>query len=59
MRKLLYIFYIPLLLINWVCDTLTRLFKSLTDCLEELALSLKTEIENEPAIQAKSNEGPA
>jgi hypothetical protein len=54
MRKTLYIFYIPILIIEWVIDAVSRLITAFHDCLKELAISIKTYI-NEPPVRTQSD----
>lgn len=52
MRKALYIFFIPLLFIEWTVDTISRLIAALHQCIKELTISIKNII-NEPAVRAE------
>lgn len=47
MRKTLYIFYIPLLLIEWFVDLIGRMWSAFHESIKEITLSLEKYI-NEP-----------
>lgn len=47
MKKILYIFYIPLLLIEWAVDLITNIWKAFHDAVKEITLVIETKI-NEP-----------
>lgn len=54
MRKLLYIIYIPLLIIEWCVDMLGNMWKAFHESI--ISITLKTEtIINEPDIQKPDN----
>lgn len=46
-RKLLYIFYIPLLLIDWIVTLLSNIMEIVCNSIKTLALSLETYINND------------
>ena len=47
MRKLLYIFYIPLLLIEWLVDLVAQIWAVIHKAIETLTLAIEKSI-NEP-----------
>ncbi len=50
MYKLLYILYIPLLLIEWLVDLFSKIWTSVHDSVKDITLALEKLI-NEPVIQ--------
>lgn len=54
MRKTLYIFYIPLLILEWCVDTIARTIAAAGQCIKELAISIKNVI-NEPPVRTQSD----
>ena len=55
MKKLLYIIYIPLLLIEWAADMLAQLVKVVHNSIETLTLVLQNKI-NEPFSEEPATE---
>lgn len=45
--KLLYIFYIPLLLIEWLVDLIAKIWNAFHESIKEMTLVIETKI-NEP-----------
>lgn len=45
--KLLYVFYIPLLIIEWAVDLVAKIWKAFHDSLKEMTLVIESKI-NEP-----------
>lgn len=56
LSKLLYIFYIPLLIIEWVADLLKNIWTVIHKSIEELTLAIESKI-NEPVKSKPTNKG--
>lgn len=54
LSKLLYIFYIPLLLIEWLVDLIHNIWKAFHDSIKELTLVIEKKID-EPIKSKSSN----
>lgn len=54
MKKLLYIFYLPLLLIEWIIDLFHKIFTAVHESIKDITLALEKYI-NEPTRKEPSN----
>lgn len=55
--KLLYIFYIPLLLIEWAADLIENIWKAFHESIKELTLVLEKKINEQPVSPKPSKKG--
>jgi hypothetical protein len=56
LKKLLYIFYIPLLIIEWAVDLLKNIWSAIHKSIQELTLVIESKID-EPIIKKPPNKG--
>lgn len=57
MNKILYIFYIPFLILEWHVDMISKIWTSFHDSVKEMTLFLESKINDEPIITQPAKKG--
>jgi hypothetical protein len=56
MKKLLYILYVPLLLIEWMLDAIVKIFEIIRNSFETLTLAVKSNIDESTSAESTRTE---